>query len=51
LAFCGWISQRLRRWMPVYVPYYFCAVNVAAAIGLWRYLIGQQSVLWQKVSR
>jgi hypothetical protein len=24
---------------------------VAAAIGLWRYLIGQQSVLWQKVSR
>lgn len=51
LALCGWISQRLRRWMPVYVPYYFCAVNVAAAMGLWRYLIGQQSVLWQKVER
>jgi len=51
LAFCGWISQGLRRWMAIYVPYYFCAVNVAAAIGLWRYLIGQQSVLWQKVSR
>lgn len=51
VAVCGWLSQRLRRWMPVYVPYYFCAVNAAAAIGLWRYLIGGQSVIWQKVKR
>ena len=50
-ALCGWLSQTLRRWMPVYVPYYFCAVNAAAAIGLWRYLIGGQSVTWQKVKR
>lgn len=51
MALCGWLSQTLRRWMPVYVPYYFCAVNTAAAIGLWRYLIGGQSVTWQKVKR
>jgi cellulose synthase/poly-beta-1,6-N-acetylglucosamine synthase-like glycosyltransferase len=51
LAFCGWTSQGLRRWMPVYVPYYFCAVNMAAAIGLWRYLVGRQSVMWHKVQR
>jgi poly-beta-1,6-N-acetyl-D-glucosamine synthase len=51
LAFCGWASQSLRRWMPVYVPYYFCAVNMAAAIGLWRYLLGRQSVTWHKVER
>jgi hypothetical protein len=51
LALCGWVSQSLRRWMPVYVPYYFCAVNMAAAIGLWRYLLGRQSVIWQKVQR
>ncbi|MEP6887899.1 MAG: glycosyltransferase [Nitrospirales bacterium] len=51
LAWCGWVSQTLRRWMPVYVPYYFCAVNMAAAIGLWRYLLGRQSVTWHKVQR
>ena len=51
LALSGWVSQTLRRWMPVYVPYYFCAVNMAAAIGLWRYLLGRQSVTWQKVQR
>jgi len=51
MALCGWLSQTLRRWMPVYVPYYFCAVNTAAAIGLWRYLVGGQSVTWQKVKR
>lgn len=51
LALGGWVSQTLRRWMPVYVAYYFCAVNVAAALGLWRYLLGRQSVIWQKVQR
>jgi cellulose synthase/poly-beta-1,6-N-acetylglucosamine synthase-like glycosyltransferase len=51
LALCGWVSQTLRRWMPVYIPYYFCAVNMAAAIGLWRYLLGRQSVTWHKVQR
>lgn len=51
VALCGWLNLTLRRWMPVYVPYYFCAVNAAAAIGLWRYLIGAQSVIWQKVKR
>lgn len=51
LALCGWVSQSLRRWMPVYVAYYFCAVNMAAAIGLWRYLLGRQSVIWHKVQR
>jgi poly-beta-1,6-N-acetyl-D-glucosamine synthase len=51
VALCGWLNLTLRRWMPVYVPYYFCAVNAAAAIGLWRYLIGGQSVIWQKVKR
>jgi poly-beta-1,6-N-acetyl-D-glucosamine synthase len=51
LALCGWVSESLRRWMPVYVPYYFCAVNMAAVIGLWRYLLGRQSVIWHKVQR
>jgi len=48
LAACGWLSRRLRRWLPVYVPYYFCAVNLAAAVGFWRYLRGRQPITWQK---
>jgi len=48
LAACGWLSVRLRRWLPVYVPYYFCAVNLAAAVGFWRYLRGRQPITWQK---
>ena len=48
LAACGWISVRLRRWLPVYVPYYFCAVNLAAAVGFWWYLRGRQPITWQK---
>lgn len=51
LALMGWASSRLRGWMPVYVPYYFCAVNLAAALGLWRYLTGRQAVTWEKVKR
>lgn len=51
LALGGRLSRSLRRWIPIYVPYYFCAVNVAAACGLWRYLVGRQSVTWQKVQR
>jgi poly-beta-1,6-N-acetyl-D-glucosamine synthase len=48
LAACGWISRGLRQWLPVYLPYYFCAVNVAAAMGLWRYVRGSQPITWQK---
>lgn len=48
LAAWGWLSVRSRRWLPVYVPYYFCAVNLAAAVGFWRYLRGRQPITWQK---
>ncbi|WP_447977163.1 glycosyltransferase family 2 protein [Candidatus Nitrospira bockiana] len=51
LALAGWASRSLRAWLPVYVPYYFCAVNMAAVLGLWRYLLGQQSVIWHKAER
>lgn len=51
LALAGAASRSLRRFMPVYAPYYFCAANVAAAVGLWRFLRGGQPVAWQKASR
>jgi biofilm PGA synthesis N-glycosyltransferase PgaC len=51
LAGAGWLSPKIRRWPICYVPYYFCAVNLAATLGAWRYLRGRQAITWQKVSR
>ncbi len=48
----GWVAER-RRWPKiriVAVPYFFVSGNVAALIGLYRYVTGRQSVTWQKRS-
>lgn len=34
-----------------YFPYYFCAMNLAALLGLVRYLNGRQTILWRKAER
>lgn len=50
MAWFGWIAER-RRWPKiklVSVPYFFVSGNVAALIGLYRYVTGRQSVTWQK---
>jgi len=44
-----WKSPRER--VLFYFPYYFCGLNLAAGIGMKRYLMGQQNVKWEKVSR
>jgi biofilm PGA synthesis N-glycosyltransferase PgaC len=51
LSVAGWLSARMRRWPFCYIPYYFCAVNLAATLGVWRFLRGRQAITWQKVSR
>ena len=51
LAALGSLSVTMRRRMLVYLPYYFCAVNAAAAVGIWRFLLGRRVITWQKVSR
>lgn len=33
------------------IPYYFCLVNGAALIGLWKGLVGGQSGTWQRTTR
>lgn len=43
--------MRLRRFGWGGVPYYFCLVNGAAFIGLWRGLLGIQKVTWQRTRR
>lgn len=35
----------------VYVPFYFATMNLAALVGLTRFLRGRQSVLWSKAAR
>jgi cellulose synthase/poly-beta-1,6-N-acetylglucosamine synthase-like glycosyltransferase len=50
-AAVGWRSVAARRRMLFYIPYYFCAVNLAALVGLRRFLGRSQSVLWEKAAR
>lgn len=51
LALIGWRAPASRRYIAIYVPYYFTAVNIAFALGLWRQLRGGQSATWQRVDR
>jgi biofilm PGA synthesis N-glycosyltransferase PgaC len=34
-----------------FVPYYFCMMNYAVLAGLYRFVFGEQSVMWEKASR
>jgi len=45
------LEQRKLRLKILFVPYYFCIMNYAQYAGLFRYLRGQQSVLWERVQR
>ena len=52
LALVGWLGAgRARRSSITYVPFYFCAMNLAALRGLWRFLTGTQSTQWRKAER
>lgn len=46
LAAVGWASGGRVRWKPVFVPFYFCLINVAAAVAFVRFLSGERMVLW-----
>lgn len=35
----------------LFVPYYFCFMNYAVYLGFFRFLSGQQSVLWERAKR
>lgn len=52
LAVAGW-RQRRRGALPnyLYVPFYFCTMNLAALLGLLRFLNGRQTTLWRKAQR
>ena len=51
-AFAGFVLQRLGRKAPILsAAYYLVSANVASAAGLARYVLGRESVLWEKASR
>lgn len=46
LAAVGWASGGRIRFRPVFVPFYFCLINVAAGEALARFIKGERQVLW-----
>ena len=51
LALSGYLYKGLRKVHMVYVPYYFCVVNLAALVGFFRFVFQGQKSLWDKVER
>jgi cellulose synthase/poly-beta-1,6-N-acetylglucosamine synthase-like glycosyltransferase len=51
-ALAGWALERQKiKVKALFVPYYFCVMNVAMYRGLARLLRGRQTVLWEKAKR
>lgn len=52
LAFAGFLLKNTKlRWPLIFIPFYYCMMNAAVLAGLWAYLRGKHSVLWEKASR
>lgn len=52
LALLGYfLEKRALRLKIFFAPYYFCFMNYALLRGFFRYLSGQQSVLWERAKR
>ncbi len=52
MALVGWATiGKYELPMIVYVPFYFCAMNLAALLGLFRFLSKSQTVNWRKAVR
>lgn len=51
LALLGFLKKELRRNYLVYLPYYFCVVNLAAFQGFFRFRSARQQAIWEKVER
>ncbi len=52
LALVGFLLKNTKiRWPLIFIPFYYCMMNMAVLAGLWSYLRGKHSVLWEKASR
>jgi biofilm PGA synthesis N-glycosyltransferase PgaC len=51
-ALGGWAAQRSgRRARALFLPYYFCRMNVAAVTGVWHFVTGRREHVWRRVRR
>lgn len=46
LALTGWLSAGRIRLRLIFVPFYFCLINIAASVAFLRLLRGERQVLW-----
>lgn len=52
LALLGLLMEHQQlRIKVLFVPYYFCVMNYAVIIGIFRYFSGKQSAVWEKAQR
>lgn len=52
LAFVGYLMRNQKTRIKIFfIPYYFCVMNYAVFRGFFRYIKGNQSVVWEKAKR
>lgn len=52
LALLGYLLQnRVGRIALLYIPAYFCAINLGALVGIWNFLVGKRYQAWQPSGR
>ena len=51
-ALVGALTERTSKgWRPTRIALYLTASHLSSLVGLWRYLNGRQTVLWEKIAR
>ena len=52
MAVAGWALETSGRAVPrpLFVPYYFCAVNAASVKGMLDFVLGRRRVVWEKAA-
>lgn len=50
-AIIGFFSEKARNFIFIYIPYYFCSINMALFIGFFKAVTNTQNVTWTKVER
>ncbi|OKS85933.1 glycosyltransferase family 2 protein [Mucilaginibacter polytrichastri] len=52
MSLLGWILEtRQIKIKILFIPYYFCMMNYAVIRGIFRYMAGRQSAVWEKAKR
>jgi len=48
IALIGWIFDKINIKIKIfYIPFYFCLINLAGTVGLYKYFIGKRETVWE----